>query len=101
MIKSKENAFYILFFRFWWTALLILFCYGFYLHAMHKKKELFSELKGKVDFLEEQLVAAVETREDLCLQIESQSDPSWTEMLIKKHLGMVPFGQTKVYFDAQ
>ncbi len=68
---------------------------------MHKKKEQYAQLKGKADLLENQLYLAVETREDLHMQIESQSDPSWTEMLIKKHLGMVPFGQTKVYFDAE
>ena len=68
---------------------------------MHKKKDLHAGLKAKVDLLEEQLHLAADNREDLLLQIESQSDPSWTEMLIKKHLGMVPFGQTKVYFDTE
>ena len=62
---------------------------------------MFVDLKDKVDLLEDKLHLAINTREDLLLQIESQSDPSWTEMLIKKHLGMVPFGQTKVYFDAE
>lgn len=99
-MKSKENALYIFFFRCWWTVLLLLFCYGFYLHAMQKKKELYSQLKGKVHLLENQLAAAKETQEDLLLQMNSESDPAWIELLLKKHLGMVPFGQTKVYFDA-
>ena len=100
-MKTKESTLYAFFFRCWWTILLLLFCYGFYLHAMHKKKELYAELRSKVDFAEKQLLAAVETREDLLLQIESQSDPAWTELLLRKHLGMVPFGQTKVYFDKE
>ncbi|NGX47585.1 MAG: hypothetical protein K1000chlam3_00964 [Chlamydiae bacterium] len=98
-MKSRENALYIFFFRCWWTILLLLFCYGLYLHAMHEKKELYVDLKGKVNFLEKQLVLARDKREDLLLEIGSQSDPAWIEMLLKKHLGMVPFGQTKVYFD--
>jgi len=89
------------FFRCWWTILLIVFGYGIYLHGMHKKKELLSELKGKVHVLEKQLIAAKEQREDLVLQIGSQSDPAWIEMLIKKNLGMVPAGQTKVYFEKE
>jgi hypothetical protein len=100
-MKSKESTLYTFFFRFWWTVLLLLFCYGFYLHAMHKKKELYVGLKGKVDLLETQLAFARENREDLLLQINSQSDPAWIEILLKKHLGMVPFGQTKVYFEEE
>jgi len=38
-------------------------------------------------------------KDDLLVQIESQSDPAWIEMLIKKKLGMVADGQTKVYFE--
>ena len=98
-MKAKESNLYTFFFRCWWTILVILFCYGFYLHAMHKKKVLYGELKTKSDQLETQLYAAIEQREDLLMQIQSQTDPAWVEMLIKKHLGMVPYGQTKVYFE--
>lgn len=100
-MKTRERNLYTFFFRCWWTALLVLFCYGFYLHAMHKKKALYAELKSKESQLEKQLYSAVDQRENLLLQIESQEDPAWMEMLIKKHLGMVPFGQTKVYFDTE
>jgi hypothetical protein len=100
-MKATERNLYTIFFRCWWTVLLILFCYGFYLHAMHKKKLLHDELKGKADHLEAQLCAAIEKREDLLMQMQSQSDPAWIELLIKKHLGMVPYGQTKVYFEQE
>lgn len=95
----KKGNLYTFFFRCWWTILLLLFCYGFYLHGMHKKKQMYAVLKSKVNLLEKQLYTAVETRADLLSQIDSQSDPAWTEMLLKKHLGVVPFGQTKVYFE--
>ena len=98
-MKAKESNLYTFFFRCWWTVLLILFCYGFYLHAMHKKKVLYGDLKRKADQLETSLCAAIAQREDLLMQIQSQSDPAWIELLIKKHLGMVPYGQTKVYFE--
>ena len=100
-MKPKISQLYTFFFRGWWTVLAILFCYGFYLHGMHKKQELFAELKENVDLLEKQLYSAIETREDLLLQMDSQHDPAWIEMLIKKHLGMVPYGQTKIYFEKE
>ena len=100
-MKPKISRLYSFFFRCWWTVLLILFCYGFYLHGMHKKKELYGELKENVDLLERQLYAAIESREDYLLQMDSQNDPAWIEMLIKKHLGMVPYGQKKVYFEKE
>lgn len=68
---------------------------------MHKKRVLLRDLQCKVEQLEADLYAAMEEQEDLLLQIESQSDPAWIELLIKKYLGMVPSGQTKVYFDKE
>lgn len=100
-MNTQKRNLYSFFFRCWWTVLLILFCYGLYLHAMHKKKVLYGELKQKTAHLEEKLLAAVSTREDLLMQMQSISDPAWIEMLIKKHLGMVPYGQTKVYFETE
>ncbi|MDN3506226.1 MAG: hypothetical protein P0S96_03255 [Simkaniaceae bacterium] len=100
-MKSKGPALYAFFFRCWWTILLLIFCYGLYLHAMHTKKELYVDLKTKVDLLQQQLELATVAREDLLLQIQSQTDPAWVEMLLKKHLGMSGFGQTKVYFDKE
>lgn len=87
------------FFRCWWMILFSVFCYGFYLHGMHKKKELYNQLSAKEKRLKERFCVATQKREDLILQIQSQSDPSWIELLIKKKLGMVPDGQIKVYFE--
>lgn len=98
---NKDGYLCTLFFRCWWTILLLLFCYGFYLHAMQKKKQLYCQLQKKVFLLEQQLCVAKEMREDLLSQMNSQSDPAWIELLLKKHLGMVPFGQIKVYFDTE
>ncbi len=37
-------------------------------------------------------------KEELLLQINSQRDPAWLEMVLKRNLGVVPEGQVKVYF---
>lgn len=51
-----------------------------------------TELKGKI---KEGLLR----QENLKRQINSQSDPAWVEMVLKKELGLVPEGQIKVYFS--
>lgn len=33
------------------------------------------------------------------LEINSQSDPAWVELMLMKNLGLVPEGQIKVFFD--
>jgi hypothetical protein len=38
-------------------------------------------------------------REELLLNIQSQSDSTWVELILMKRLGLVPEGKTKVYFD--
>lgn len=100
-MKTKDSKIHTFFFRCWWAILLLLFCYGFYLHGMVKKKEQYAQLSEKVALLKESLCVATERREDLLLQMESRSDPAWIEMLIKKHLGMVPANQIKVYFEKE
>lgn len=88
-----------LFFRFWWITVFSIVCYGVYLHGMQKKQAALSSLMEKCHFLEQELIVATSEREDLLLVLASESDPAWREMMLMKRLGMVPEGQTKVYFE--
>lgn len=87
------------FLRCWWMILFLLFCYGCYLHGMEAKRKNLQELEKKSAFLKQQLQVAQQEQSGLLQEIESQSDPAWTEMLMIKRLGMVPSGQVKVYFE--
>lgn len=73
-------------------------CFTVYSQAMHKKTKTCLDLQCKLQDLEQIKQAAIEEREDLALQIYSQNDPDWVELVLKKKLGVVPEGQTKVYF---
>lgn len=86
-------------FRFWWMFLFLLLCYGVYLNAVQRKTKTLSELNAKSELLHKDLELALEQNEELLLQIESQSDPAWAELVMMKRLGMVPKGQVKVYFE--
>ncbi len=85
--------------QFWWAILFLLFCYSFYVHGMENKRKNLQELQEKTLFLQKELKIAQELQEDLLMQIKSQTDPSWMEMLMIKQLGMIPEGQIKVYFE--
>lgn len=85
--------------RSWWAILFILICYGFYAQGMQKKKETYQQLSARLHQMENEMKSALQKREDLLLQIESQNDPAWIEMTLMRKLGVVPEGQTKVYFE--
>ena len=73
-------------------------CLSVYYPAMQKKMQTCLDLKDKISELELTKTKAVLQRDDLLLQIQSQSDPDWIEMVLKTRLGVVPEGQRKVYF---
>jgi hypothetical protein len=50
--------------------------------------------------MQKEKCAALQNRELLQLQIVSQSDPSWIEMILMRDLGVVPEGWLKVHFKA-
>ena len=55
---------------------------------------------GRLYELQQQKTHALQHQQQLLLQIHSQSDPKWIEMLLKRELGMVQEGQVKVYFHS-
>jgi len=81
-----------------WTLFFAVFCGAVHVHAMDRKTKACEELASKIKELEQVRQSALEEREDLALQINSQNDESWIEMVLKKRLGVVPEGQMKVYF---
>ncbi len=73
-------------------------CLAVYYPAMQKKTQTYLQLKSKVLELETLREETIVHRDDLLLQIQSQNDPEWIEMVLKTRLGVVPEGQRKVYF---
>lgn len=84
--------------RSWWVIAFVCLSSFVYLSAMHQKDLSYQELTGRLSDLEKQKAMALLQREELMLQIESQKDPAWVEMVLKRNLGLVPEGQVKVYF---
>lgn len=100
-VAVKEGRLLEVFHRYGWMMLFWAACFLFYSHAMHKKSGVCSDLKGKIRELEGVKQQALYEREELALQIQSQGDPDWIEMVLKQRLGVVPDGQMKVYFKKE
>ena len=83
----------------WWVFLFVVICFGLYFHAAYKKKETIQTLDAYLQNLRVEKQSLLEEREELLLNINSQSDPAWIELTLMKGLGLVPEGKVKVYFD--
>ena len=92
----------IAFIQSWGIVFLVVFlCFGSYAHAAKKKSIVYASLNNRYLSLLEKKQLALEEQEELQKQINSQSDPLWIQLMLMKGLGLVPEGQTKVYFHEE
>ena len=85
--------------RSWWVILFVVLSSVIYLSAMRQKEHAYKEMAARLHSLENEKALVLAERQDLLLQIKSQTDPAWVEMVLKRNLGLVPEGQVKVYFQ--
>lgn len=83
----------------WWVVLCIIFCFALYTHGAHKKRKIVEALQSELSYLQAEKELLAREKEELLLNIKSQSDPAWIEMTLIKVLGLVPEGKVKVYFS--
>ena len=82
----------------WWTVLFIALVVPAYLHVVKEKKMKVFELSNRFMEMTRERDLAFSLQENLQLQIDSQNDPSWIEMVLMRDLGVVPEGWLKVHF---
>jgi hypothetical protein len=82
----------------WWVIAFISICGLMYFNSITKKNVIVASLDQRLRALNEEKASLLEEKEDLLLQINSQSDPAWIQLTLMKGLGLVPEGQLKVYF---
>lgn len=68
-------------------------------HSSEAHLQELSALRSQLSQLQQEMTQLRGKNEDLTLQINSQSDPEYVELILRKGLGLVPEGQTKVYFS--
>jgi hypothetical protein len=84
--------------HYWWVLAFAALCGVLYLHGVRQKNIAYFEMTGRLQTLEKEKALALAQQEELLLQIQSQSDPAWVEMILKRNLCLVPESQTKFYF---
>lgn len=87
--------------RSWWVIFFILICYFCYEQGLAGRNKEFAKLDHQYLNLLNEKEKALALQENLRLQINSQSDPEWVELVLMKGLGLVPEGQIKVLFTDQ
>lgn len=70
----------------------------FYERGLKQRERDFAKLSFHYATLQQEKKDAETLKEDLLMQINSQSDPAWVELTLMKGLGLVPEGQKKAIF---
>lgn len=90
---------FLTFFSSWgWVVGFVFTCLFSYSHAAKKKMEVYQHLHDRYNNLANNKKKALLEQEELKLQINSQSDPLWVQLILMKGLGLVPEGQKKIHF---
>ena len=83
----------------WWMVTFLSLCALFFWQNSRKTHYVAEDLELRYATIMEQKRLVAMEREDLLLQIQSQNDPKWVELVLMRKLGLIPEGQTKVYFE--
>ncbi len=95
----RKRFFEQLFVRSWWVWLFALLCYGVYDYSTRRQDRRQQRLEEQIATREETVTQLEIEHDDLERRLQSQSDPAWIEMVLMEQLGVVPEGQTKIYFE--
>jgi hypothetical protein len=82
----------------WWTILFIICSYYCYEQGLKNRNKDFTKLQIQYHSLQNEKKIISTLHEKLVMQVNSQSDPEWLELVLMKGLGLAPEGQIKVLF---
>lgn len=95
----RKRIFKEFFVRSWWVWLFALLCYAIYDYATLRQDRRQKRLDDQIAQREQVVTELYLQHENLERRLQSQSDPAWIELVLMEQLGVVPEGQTKVYFE--
>lgn len=98
LTKKRSRLFEEVIIKSWWTILFFLVCYFAYDRGVHYRNNEKQKLEIKMQDLETEKLKAIQTKEHLLLQIESQNEATWVELMLMRGLGLVPEGEQKIIF---
>ena len=86
--------------RFWWVGVFCGLALVTYSHVMKSRVSTLAELQYRATQMEQEYLLAMIEKEDMSMQIASQSDPAWVELVLLREMGVVPEGYLKVHFKS-
>lgn len=101
MLAKIQSILEEIFIKSWWVILFALFCHMLYEQGLKKRDREFAKLYSQLQELKTQKKEALSLQENLILQVNSQSDPEWVELILMKGLGVVPEGDIKILFKKE
>jgi hypothetical protein len=99
MTRILFKLFDMLVIRSWWVILFTLLCFMLFEQAVKKRDREYHKLLTHLTELQIEKENAHKRHEALILQINSESDPAWIELVLMRELGMVPEGYIKGFFE--
>ncbi|MBI5274281.1 MAG: hypothetical protein HY860_04420 [Chlamydiales bacterium] len=85
----------------WWVALFLFVTYFTYDQIRSDLDSEYKHLLTRLEEIKQEREIVLQQQTQLKLSIQSQMDPEWIKLTLKKRLGVVPEGQKKVYFKEQ
>jgi len=85
----------------WGIVLFAILCFMLFEQGIKNREHDYLKLSQRLAELHQDKEKALTLRENLLLQINSQSDPAWVELILMKELGLVPENHLKVFFTRQ
>jgi hypothetical protein len=86
--------------RFWWVGVFCALALVTYSHVMKSRTAALAELQFRASEMQKEYLYAVVENDDLSMQIASQTDPAWVELVLLREMGVVPEGYLKVHFKS-
>lgn len=69
-----------------------------YEQTVRRRDGDYVKLSAQLADLQVEKQKAIKLQEALRLQIQSESDPAWIELVLMRDLGVAPEDQTKIFF---
>ena len=84
-----------------WAVLFICVVSSIYVKASHKRNQRYQFFSSRLESMQMRKSQVSSANDSLTKRVQSQSDPEWIELTLKRVLGMVPEGQTKIHFKTK
>jgi len=93
-----RKIFVVSFYRSWWVIAFSLFCGTLYEKGLKARDYNYQQLKEQLSQLQIEKKRSIELQKSLRMQIASQTDDAWKELVLKRVLGLSPDNEQKVFF---